>query len=180
MAKNAVNFEVTSTEDERQVNHKKMRDAFIFQLKRYLAGMAALKHWQIKADYDEQTRSMQLGSDKESFTLTFKKDGLSIAMDGKSDKAIDAVVATMDCYQQAHDEFHPKAHLEFELICNDEQEARNIIAKAKAQHINITSLKFYNYEKDKKGEALPDINQNKLLAQILSEIPKPSPQPRPR
>lgn len=159
-----------SSEDEKQINHKKMREAFIAALNKKLKDDEALKEWQLVNKLKIDTESFELNSNNGNLQVHFKKDGLSIEMGKINEKTCEAAFAVYGSYQESHQQFHPKAELEFELVCNDEKEARQILTKAKQQNIPITTLKFYKSD-PKTGKELPHSDQTKLLQKIWAEIP---------
>ena len=169
---NNVGIEVvgTSTEDEKEVNSKKLKQLFLDNLRAMLED-DAFQRWQLEVSDDKKTLTMKEGD--QSVQFQYQADGFSVTMNEVTNNSTDLLLHTLSAYQNAYGQIHPKTEITFELTCNDEQEAKAIIKRALKMNppVHITQLKFYNQVNP---DAQPS-NEQEILSQIHQDLKKQKP-----
>lgn len=154
-----------SSEDEKEVNVKKLRDEYLIAMNDML--QQEFNEWQLQQSDDDQDRLTLSKDEEQKITLVYRPDGLQIQMQEVNDESIRVMVGALSTYQALYNRYHPKTELKYELICNGEQEARKILKEALKENppINITKLSFYSEDEGKDF-----VLANELLEQIKSEF----------
>ncbi len=148
-----------SHEDEKIVNTKKLKEDFFAAMKALLAK----EHWKCPEEFDVEMERFDIMQGDQKLGVEFNPDGLSVVMHDTSEESLRMSMEVMTTYQTVYEKHH-KETLEFELICNDEEEARNIIKHCLEHKLNVTTLQFFTDDPDKNED------KSELLKTILKDL----------
>jgi hypothetical protein len=161
----------TSREDERMINDRKIKETF-YQLLNAQLQEEAFAQWKSNLDkLDADVNNFTLSKGDKSFGFEFTDSGIGLSFNASDQETLDVAFATVACYQKAHAQHHKNEVIDFELSCNDPEEAERIIKQAMEKGINITKLSFYNTDDPDKGPKQP---QPDLLKEIIAKHRGPS------
>lgn len=159
-----VNIRAISDEDEQLVNSEELKRLFFQKMQGILMSQAYAR-WSTNpraGAFDPNLDEYRVVNedDGRSFGMQFTQDGLAMDLDPTDPVKLELMFKCMDAYNQAHDKFHPKSKMEFELTCNTKAEAEAILKAAQKSGIHITSLKYFpgpNQPESDPGQDLSDI-----------------------